>query len=186
MGQVSGRVKSSGQGRLTVSDAVGTSLVIPFTRGDFTLGPLPADGVLNEVVQHDARGQRVSESYGARIYPAGGFSVWLTSIIGGDAVPPGAFAEFVAKQNAYATLVPTSGDAPHAPKTWNLLWEILGQKVSVTEVIESVSMKDVSFTANLAESDEGASIAWSYIVRGSPIRVVNGSSVLEYRQMDTA
>lgn len=183
MAAPSNRVRMPGQGRLTVSDAVGTSLVIPFTRGDFTLDGLPGDGVLNEVVHHEARGKRVSESYAARIYPSGQFSMWLTNIVGATPTPPGTFAEFVAKQNAYSTLVPTSGDAPHAPKTWNLLWEILGQKVVTTEVVESVSMRDVLFTANLAEADDGDMISWSYQVKGTPLTVTNGAGVITYNEI---
>lgn len=173
------KVRNAGVGRITISDNAGNSLVIPVTRGDFSLGPLPGDGVLNDVVKHRARGKRVSESYGDKIDPAVSFSMWLTNIIGQDTVKPGTLAEFMAKQGAYSDVVPTSGDAPNVPKTFNLLWEQLGSRLVATEGVEAVLMKDFRGSLQIEESDDGNSIACSGEVWGDVV-VTNASGSITY------
>jgi hypothetical protein len=171
------KVRNAGVGRLTISDNNGNSLVIPVTRGDFSLGPLPP--VLNAIVKHRARGRRVSESYGDKVDPAVSFSMWLTNIVGADTVKPGTLAEFLAKQGAYADAVPTSGDAPNVPKTWNLTWDLLGSRLSATEQIESVFLRDFHGELAIEESDDGDVINCSGEVWGD-ITVTNASGSITY------
>lgn len=171
------KVRNAGVGRLTISDNAGNSLVLPFTRGDFTLGPLPAK--LNEIVKHRARGKRVSESYGEKIDPAVSFSLWLTNIIGANSTPPGTLAEFMASAGAYASNVPTSGDAPNTPPTFNLLFEMLGAQLVATEATESVLMRDFYGSLSIEEADDGNVISCSGEVMGD-IVVTNSTGTITY------
>lgn len=174
--------RNSNYGRLEISDgaAVPNTLVIPYTRGDFTIGPLPP--VLNEIVKHRARGKRISESYGEKIDPAVSFSAWLSTIAGTSAVGPGTLAEFLAGQGPYASAVPTSGGAPGRPKTWNLKWITEGSKLVVGEVEESVLCRDFFGRINIEEAPDGNVLSVEGEVWG-PVEVRNAGGLIVYAQM---
>jgi hypothetical protein len=182
MAAPSTHVRNSNYGRLEISDGSATpvTLVIPYIRGDFKLGPLPP--VLNEVVKHRARGKRISESYGEKIDPAVSFSADLTSIIGANAVSPGSLAEFLAQQGAYSALVPTSGAASGRPKTWNLKWITEGAKLVTGDGEESVLCRDFHGRINIEEGEDGNTLSVEGEVWGS-ITVTNGSNTVTYQQM---
>lgn len=184
---VSVKVKNANYGRLRIQDRSSPpiGLVIPYTRGDFALGPLSA--VMNDVVKIRARGQRIGEVLGDKVDPQVSFSAWLSDLIGDAATPssgsiPGALAEFLAGQGAYANAVPTSGDGDGVPKTWDLVWEVFGSKLLRGEPQMIVTMADFYGTVNVSESGEGNSIAVSGEVWGD-VTVERGGNSIVYRGM---
>lgn len=182
MAAPSTHVRNSNYGRLEISDGSGTpvTLVIPYIRGDFKLGPLPP--VLNEVVKNRARGKRISEAYGEKIDPAVSFSADLTSLIGANTVSPGSLAEFLAGQGAYASIVPTSGSASGRPKTWNLKWITEGQKLVTGDGEESVLCKDFYGRISIEEGADGNTLSVEGEVWGA-VEVRNGTNLVIYQQM---
>jgi hypothetical protein len=185
---VSVKVKNANYGRIRIQDRQTpiNALIIPYTRGDFSLGPLTA--TLNETVKIRARGQRVSEALGEKVDPQVSFSAWLSDMIGDAPAPsagtiPGALAEFLAGQGAYANVVPTSGDGDGVPKTFDLVWEVFGSKLLRGEPQMIVTMADFYGQINISEAGEGNSLAVSGEVWGD-VTVERGGNTVVYSTMD--
>lgn len=104
---ISDFVKTNVHGSFTLSDGTGTPVTLT---GAYDLGDVAISGLsgpfLNEVVNHERRGNYVSSSYGARRYPQISFSAYLT---GEGASAPGSLQAFLMKAAPYASNVSTLG-----------------------------------------------------------------------------
>lgn len=179
MAAPSSYVKTAVMGSLTVLDGTGSpvSLVVPYTRGDLSIGPLGPK--LNEPVKIGARGKHLSVAYGARVYPTVSFSAWLPNITGTDAVAPGTLMEFLAGLGAYSANISTSGTG--APMTIDLKWTIEGTNFGDT-ADETITANDVFCTVTITEAMEGNSVAISGEILG-PIVTANSSGTITYAQI---
>lgn len=99
-------VKTSVHGSFVLEDDDGNSLTAQFELGDVAISGLSGP-YLNEVVDHETRGNYISSSYGARRYPQITFSAFLTNE--SDA-SPGSIQAFLMRAAPYEDNVSTLGE----------------------------------------------------------------------------
>jgi hypothetical protein len=178
MAAPSSYVKTAAMGTITLADGTGTpvTLVVPYTRGDLTIGPLGPR--LNELVKIEARGDFVSAAYGNRIYPQLSFSAWLPNVVGSSTTAPGTLAEFAAGLGSYAANISTLGSGhPMAVKvTWTIEGTNFGDSADETVVCNSVYL-----TVSLTEAMDGNTISVTGEVLGTVV-VTNSTGTITYQQ----
>lgn len=178
MAAPSSYIKTAALGSLTLSDGTGTpvTLVVPYTRGDLTIGPLPPK--LNELVKIEARGDFISAAYGARVYPQIAFSAWLPNVVGSDTTAPGTLAEFAAGLGAYAANISALGSGH--PMAVNVTWTVEGSNFG-DSADETVVCNKVFLVVNIAEGMEGNTISVTGEVLGTVV-VTNSTGTITYQQ----
>lgn len=104
---ISDFVKSNVHGSFTLADGTGTpvTLTAAYDLGDVAITGLSGPR-LNEVVNHERRGNYVSSSYGARRYPQITFTAYLT---GEGAEAPGSIQAMLMRATPYASNISTLG-----------------------------------------------------------------------------
>lgn len=172
MAAASAYVKTNVMGTLTLIDGAGTSLTVPYEKGDLSVDGLAQS--LNELVKHEARGNFISASYGNRRYPSMSFSAFATNLVGGTSSAPGTVYEFVTRSGAYAALVPTLG-AGH-PMTVDVRLTIEGSNFG-DSADETITLHDVHVTASFQEATDGNSLSFSGEVLGEVVHVNNTNTV---------
>jgi len=143
---ISDFVKTAVHGSFTLSDGTGTpvTLTAAYDRGDVAISNLSGP-YLNEVVNHERRGNYVSSSYGARRYPSITFSAYLT---GEGASAPGSLHAFLMRATPYGSNVSTLGSGRvYAVKfTLNIEGTDFGDAADWSAVFNNCIPTDVSLT----------------------------------------
>lgn len=146
---ISDFVKTSVHGSFTIADGTGTpvTLTAAYDLGDVAVSGLSGP-YLNEVVNHERRGNYVSSSYGARRYPTITFSAYLT---GEGASAPGSLQAFLMKATPYGSNISTLGSGRvYAVKfTLNIEGTDFGDSADWSAVFNHCIPTDVSFSEQI-------------------------------------
>lgn len=180
MAAPSSYVKTNTMGFLTVVDGLGTSLTVPFDKGDVAISGLAHR--LNELVKTEARGRFISAAYGGRRYPTFNFSAFLTNFLGASTSPPGSLLEFITGKGAYSANQSTLG--ANRPMAVHITLTIEGS-VFGDAADETVQAKDVHFVADFAEAVDGNTVSLAGDVMGDVV-ITNSGNVVTYSQITSA
>lgn len=129
-------------GTLYLIDGAGTSLAIPLEMGDVAISGLSGD--MTEVSVYRSRGKTVSVRKTNDLNPTIAFSAMLNRV---SSVTNNVVADFIRFSGKYASNVRTTGVCGDT-KTLNAKWT-----VSTPDGDETVIVRDVLFTFDLAEAD---------------------------------
>lgn len=175
---VSGFVKNSVLGTLTLFDGAGASLACDFDMGDTALDGLRE--FLNEVQKFSRRGRHVSHAPGDRTYPTLAFSALVTNIVGSAGAPAaGTPLEFMTRKGAYAGNASTTFDGAHT--TFGVRLTIEGTGVGDADD-ERVALSDcVLLNGSFAEGVDGNKLSFSIEVLGDAV-VTNGSNTATFAE----
>ena len=156
-------VKTNVMGTLTGTDntpSTPLTYACTFDMGDFSLSGLQ-DG-LREVVAHEAKGQFLGLSYGARVYPSFSFSAKVAQF--SDSAS-GTLTDFVLRTTGseYAAAVSTSGAGRPFTTTWTFVMEGTGVG---DDADHTVTLADCHLSAEFSEGDSN-SLSISGVVYGA-------------------
>lgn len=160
---ISDFVKTAVHGSFTLEDGTGTpvTLTAAYDLGDVAISGLSGPK-LNEIVNHERRGQYVSSSYGARRYPQITFSAYLT---GEGTSAPGSIQAFLLQTAPYAANVSKLGSGRvYAVKfTLNIEGTNFGDAADWQTVFNNCIPTDMSFS----EAMDGNKVSFTLQCVGS-------------------
>jgi len=165
---VSGFVKTSTSGSITLSDGTATpvTLTLAFDRGDLSISGLKE--VLNEDVVIERRGRFVNVAHGNRIYPTFTFSCWVSQF-NDSGTAPGNILTWIQRTtgSAYAANVSTFGSGSSIPFACDVQYDLEGTDFG-DSADHQIILNDCQLQIDsLVEAAEGMSLSVSGVVRGA-------------------
>lgn len=170
---LSTQFKNPVMGVLKLIDGAGTTLVVPYDKGDLAVSGLHK--VLNEYVLIQTRGKHRGVVYGNRQYPEVSFSAFITEFTN---VTAGNVLDFVLKRGGYAANTSTVGTGSSGNRVYAFHVELSIEGTDYADDADQV-FRFESFLpmADFAESMEGNGFAFKGQIVGRVL--LNGTVIME-------